>query len=69
VTLLLEKIRVQRAALAAMRTGTPATAETLTTVRDLLHADEAMAFGASRCCAPRQPPGGGGSAKNASSAS
>jgi 2-methylisocitrate lyase-like PEP mutase family enzyme len=69
VTLLLEKIRAQRAALAAMRTGTPATAETLTTVRDLLHADEAMAFGASRRRAPRQPPGGGGSAKNASSAS
>ena len=34
VTLLLEKIRAQRAALAAIKDGAPATAETITTARD-----------------------------------
>jgi 2,3-dimethylmalate lyase len=44
VTLLLEKVRAQRAALAAIRAGSPATAETIATVRELLDADGAMAF-------------------------
>jgi 2-methylisocitrate lyase-like PEP mutase family enzyme len=44
VTLLLEKVRTQRASLAAIRAGAPATAETITAVRELLGADEAMAF-------------------------
>jgi 2,3-dimethylmalate lyase len=44
VTLLLEKIRAQRAALAAIKAGRPATAETLATARQLLRAEEAMAF-------------------------
>ena len=44
VTLLLEKVRAQRTALAAIRAGTPATPETITTVRELLAADQAMAF-------------------------
>jgi 2-methylisocitrate lyase-like PEP mutase family enzyme len=55
VTLLLEKIRSQRAALDAIRAGRPATAETLATARRLLHADEAMAFGESGRASPRQP--------------
>jgi 2,3-dimethylmalate lyase len=46
VTLLLEKIRAQRAALTAIKAGVPATAETITTARELLHADQAMAFDA-----------------------
>jgi 2,3-dimethylmalate lyase len=44
VTLLLEKIRAQRSALAALKAGAPATAETITTARELLDADRAMAF-------------------------
>lgn len=44
VALLLEKIRAQRAALAAIGEGTLATTETIAVVRELLHADEAMAF-------------------------
>jgi 2-methylisocitrate lyase-like PEP mutase family enzyme len=44
VTLLLEKVRAQRAALAALRAGEPATPDTITTVRELLAADQAMAF-------------------------
>jgi 2-methylisocitrate lyase-like PEP mutase family enzyme len=44
VTLLLEKIRAQRAALSAIKAGHPATTETLATVRELLRAEEAMAF-------------------------
>jgi 2-methylisocitrate lyase-like PEP mutase family enzyme len=55
VTLLLERIRSQRAALDAIRAGTPATAETLAAARRLLHADEAMAFGESGRGSPRPP--------------
>ena len=44
VTLLLEKVRAQQAALAAIRAGAPATSETITSVRELLDADQAMAF-------------------------
>ncbi len=44
MTLLLEKVRAQRAALAAIRDGALATAETMMSVRELLDADQAMAF-------------------------
>jgi 2-methylisocitrate lyase-like PEP mutase family enzyme len=44
VTLLLETIRAQRAALVALRTGQPATPETLATAREVVGADEAIAF-------------------------
>ncbi len=43
VTLLLEKVRAQRAAVAAMRRA-PATPETIATARELLDADTAMEF-------------------------
>lgn len=46
VTLLLETIRVQRAALVALRTGSQATAESIVLAREVVGADEAMAFGA-----------------------
>jgi 2-methylisocitrate lyase-like PEP mutase family enzyme len=44
VTLLLEKIRAQRAALSAVKAGRLATTETIAAVRELLDADEAMRF-------------------------
>ncbi len=44
VTLLLEKIRAQRAALVALTEARPATAETIGTARDLLGVDQALAF-------------------------
>ncbi|MET0460223.1 MAG: isocitrate lyase/PEP mutase family protein [Ilumatobacteraceae bacterium] len=44
VTLLLETIRAQRDALAALRAGRPATTETLATARQVVGADEAIAF-------------------------
>jgi 2,3-dimethylmalate lyase len=48
VTLLLEKIRAQRAALASLTAGRPATVETIGTARDLLGVDAALAFQAGR---------------------
>ena len=44
VTLLLETIRAQRAALTALRDGRPATGETLATARSVVDADEAIGF-------------------------
>jgi len=44
VTLLLETIRAQRTALVALRAGQPATPETLATARQVVGADEAIAF-------------------------
>jgi 2-methylisocitrate lyase-like PEP mutase family enzyme len=44
VTLLLETIRAQRTALAALRAGQPATLETLATARQVVGADAAIAF-------------------------
>ena len=44
VTLLLETIRAQRAALTALRDGRPATSETLATARSVVDADEAIGF-------------------------
>jgi 2-methylisocitrate lyase-like PEP mutase family enzyme len=44
VTLLLEKIRAQRAALVALSDARPATAETIGTARELLGVDAALAF-------------------------
>jgi 2-methylisocitrate lyase-like PEP mutase family enzyme len=44
VTLLLEKIRAQRVALAAISAARPATSETIRTARQLLGVDEALAF-------------------------
>jgi 2-methylisocitrate lyase-like PEP mutase family enzyme len=44
VTLLLEKIRAQRAALVALTEARPATAETIGTARELLGVDQALAF-------------------------
>jgi hypothetical protein len=41
---LLEKIRAQRAALAAISAARPATSETIRTARELLGVDEALAF-------------------------
>jgi 2-methylisocitrate lyase-like PEP mutase family enzyme len=44
VTLLLERIRAQRAALVALTEGRPATSETIGTARALLGVDDALAF-------------------------
>ena len=48
VTLLLETIRAQRAALVALHSGSQATAESIALAREVVGADEAMAFGAPR---------------------
>ena len=48
VTLLLEKIRAQRAALVALTEARPATAETIGAARDLLGVDQALAFQAAQ---------------------
>jgi hypothetical protein len=40
----LEAIRAHQAALAAIRTGVPATVETIATTRELLGVDRALAF-------------------------
>ena len=55
VTLLLEKIRAQRAALAALTAAQPATAETIGTARDLLGVDEALAFQAGQRSGHQRP--------------
>jgi hypothetical protein len=44
ITLLLEKIRAQRDALAAIKSGASATDETVATARELLRVDRALAF-------------------------
>ena len=44
ITLLLESIRAQRAALEALRAGRPATTETIATARDVLDAAAAEAL-------------------------
>jgi 2-methylisocitrate lyase-like PEP mutase family enzyme len=44
ITLLLEKIRAQRSALAAIESGESATVETMATARELLRVDSALAF-------------------------
>ena len=52
VTLLLETIRAQQAALAALTVGESATAATISLARDVVGADEAMTFHAARAAPP-----------------